>query len=179
MIENNDISSADGLGVIFLVGFMGCGKTTLGRKLASRLGYVFIDLDHILEEKAGMTIAAYFSTHGEDAFRNMESIILKNTPYPEQAIVSTGGGLPCFFDNMQWMNQKGKTIYIKLSPKTLAGRLENEKEERPLLREHHGEALVTFIANKLIEREPFYNQATIVTDGLSLTAEQVEGLLKI
>ncbi|WP_295675569.1 shikimate kinase [uncultured Mucilaginibacter sp.] len=169
----------DGLGIIFLVGFMGCGKTTLGRKLANRLGYEFMDLDHILEAQEGMTIAEYFAKHGEEAFRKLESQVLKQTNYPEHAIVSTGGGLPCFFDNMDWMNAHGKTIYIKLSPKTLVTRLENEKEERPLLRQHNGEALVTFIADKLAEREPFYSQARIVADGLSLTAEKVEETLRI
>lgn len=168
-----------GPGIIFLVGFMGCGKTTLGRKLANRLGYDFMDLDHVLEAQEGITIAEYFARFGEDAFRELESGVLKQTKYPENAIVSTGGGLPCFFNNMDWMNAHGKTIYIKLSPKTLATRLENEKEERPLLRQHHGDALVAFIADKLTEREPFYSQAAIIADGLSLTAEKVEGLLKI
>ncbi|MDR3695824.1 shikimate kinase [Mucilaginibacter sp.] len=179
MSQNNIKSTSEGLGIIFLVGFMGCGKTTLGRKLANRLGYDFIDLDHILEAQERMTIAEYFAKFGENAFRELESEVLKQTQYPEHAVVSTGGGLPCFFDNMDWMNTHGKTIYIKLSPKTLATRLENEKEERPLLRQHHGEALVAFITDKLTEREPFYGQATIIADGLSLTAEKVEELLKI
>jgi shikimate kinase len=165
------------MGLIFLVGFMGSGKTTLGRKLASRLGYPFMDLDHILEAQAGMTIAEYFATHGEDAFRKLESEVLKQTEYPADAVISTGGGLPCFFDNMDWMNSHGKSVYIKLSPKTLATRLENEKTHRPLLREKHGEDLIAFIEEKLAEREPFYNRATIVSDGLSLTAEKVEKLL--
>lgn len=164
-------------GLIFLIGFMGSGKTTLGRKLSSRLGYPFMDLDHILEAKVGMTIANFFSEFGEDAFRKLESEVLKQTDYPGHAVISTGGGLPCFFDNMDWINAHGRSIYIKLSPKTLADRLEKEKEQRPLLREKHGEALIAFIADKLIEREPFYSQAAIITDGLSLTAEKVEQLL--
>jgi len=165
-------------GLIFLIGFMGSGKTTLGRKLAARLGYPFMDLDHILEAQAGMTIAQYFSEFGEDAFRKLESEVLKQTNYPQHAVVSTGGGLPCFFDNMQWINAHGRSVYIKLPPKTLASRLENEKEQRPLLREKHGEALIGFIADKLVEREHYYSQATFITDGLSLTAEKVEQLLK-
>ena len=175
-IENNP-DRQSGLGIIFLIGFMGSGKTTLGRKLASRLGYMFMDLDHVLEAQEGVTIAEYFAKHGEDAFRKLESEVLKKARYPDHAIVSTGGGLPCFFDNMDWMNAHGKTVYIKLSPKTLADRLENEKEKRPLLTEHHGEALVQFIEGKLEEREPFYNQANIIANGLSLTAEKVEELL--
>lgn len=166
-----------GLGLIFLIGFMGSGKTTLGRKLASRLGYMFMDLDHIFEAQEGMTIGEYFAKYGEDAFRQLESEVLKNNPYPENAVIATGGGLPCFFDNIEWMNAHGKTIYIKLAPKTLADRLQNEKDERPLLRERHGEALVQFIAEKLEEREPYYNKANIIANGLSLTAERVEELL--
>ena len=171
-------SEEKGLGLIFLVGFMGCGKTTLGRKLASRLGYEFMDLDHVLEAQAGMSIAEYFSSFGEDAFRKLESDVLKQTYYPEHAVISTGGGLPCFFDNMQWINAHGRSLYIQLSPKTLADRLEHEKVTRPLLRDKHGEELIAFIGEKLAEREPFYKQATFIANGLSLTAEKVEEMLK-
>jgi shikimate kinase len=179
IVTNNTPSEKNqGLGLIFLIGFMGSGKTTLGRKLASRLGYEFMDLDHILEANVGMTIAQYFSAHGEGAFRKLESELLKQIPYPENAVVSTGGGLPCFFDNIDWMNAHGKTVYINLSPKTLAGRLENEKDKRPVLRDH-GANLVNFIEGKLAERDKFYNQAQIIVDGLSLTAEKLEKLLRV
>jgi shikimate kinase len=173
----NADSSDGGFGLIFLTGFMGCGKTTLGKKLASRLGYEFFDLDHILEAQVRMSIAEYFSSFGEDAFRRLESEVLKETKYPQNAIVSTGGGLPCFFDNMQWMNNHGKTIYIKLPSKTLADRLENEKHTRPVLNGAKGKELVSFIEGKLAERDKFYNQAKIVADGLNLTAEKVVQLL--
>lgn len=162
---------------IFLIGFMGSGKTTLGRKLASRMGYEFIDLDHKLEQQVELSIAEYFQIFGEDAFRKLESDVLKRTAYPENAIVSTGGGLPCYFDNMDWMKANGKSVYIKLSPKTLADRLETGKEERPLLQDKHGDALVAFIEQKLVEREGFYSQASIIIDGLSLTAERLEQVI--
>ena len=162
---------------IFLIGFMGSGKTTLGRKLASRMDYEFIDLDHKLEQQVELSIAEYFQLFGEDAFRNLESQVLKKTLYPDNAIISTGGGLPCFFDNMDWMKANGKSVYIKLSPKTLADRLETGKEERPLLQDKHGDALVEFIEQKLDEREKFYSQASIIVDGLSLTAEKLEQVI--
>ena len=162
---------------IFLIGFMGSGKTTLGRKLASRMGYEFIDLDHKLEQQVELSIAEYFQLFGEDAFRKLESEVLKKTQYPENVIISTGGGLPCYFDNMDWMKANGKAVYIKLSPKTLADRLETGKEERPLLQDKHGDALVAFIEQKLDEREKFYSQASIIVDGLSLSAERLEQVL--
>ena len=167
-------NSPVGLGLIFLIGFMGCGKTTLGRKLAARLDYAFFDLDHIFEAQAGMSIAEYFAAFGEAAFREAESGVLKDTVYPANAVISTGGGLPCFFDNMEWMNAHGTTVYIKLSPKTLADRLEHEKHKRPVLNGRNEKELAAFIEEKLLEREVFYNKAKIIADGIGLTAEKTE-----
>jgi shikimate kinase len=166
------------MSLIFLIGFMGCGKTSWGKKLSAGLNYNFIDLDHSLEAKAGMTIAEYFAAHGEGAFRKLESEVLKQTDYPENTVVSTGGGLPCFFDHMDWMNRHGQTLYIKLSPKTLADRLENARVKRPLLHGKHGDELVTFIAEKLSEREGFYNQATHIVDGINMSVEGLTELVK-
>lgn len=165
------------MGLIFFTGFMGCGKTTWSRKLATHLGYEFIDLDHVLEEQAGMTIAEYFSSFGEEAFRRLESDVLKQTVYPSNTVVSTGGGLPCFFDNMDWMNTHGKTVYIQLSPKTLVDRLEKGKAKRPLLRDKHGDELLNFIASKLSEREPYYLQAQYIANGIEMNVEYLEQLI--
>lgn len=164
--------------LIFFTGFMGCGKTTWSRKLAAHLGYDFIDLDHLLEEQAGITIAEYFSANGEEAFRILESEVLKQTPYTNSTVISTGGGLPCFFDNMEWMNAHGKTVYIKLSPKTLVDRLEKGKAKRPLLQEKEGDELLAYITQKLAEREQFYMQAKYIADGISLSVEGLEALIK-
>jgi shikimate kinase len=163
---------------VFLIGFMGCGKTTLGRKLATRLNAPFFDLDTLLEERAGMSIAEYFSSFGETAFRVAESEMLKGTAYPDNAVVSTGGGLPCFFDNLEWMKAKGTVVYIRLTPKALASRLEHGKDERPLLRDKHGDDLVNFIGGKLTEREPYYLQAQVIADGLGLTADKLIDILE-
>ncbi|MVN90434.1 shikimate kinase [Mucilaginibacter aquatilis] len=162
---------------IFLIGYMGSGKTTLGRKLATRLNYQFIDLDHVLEEQAGMTIAEYFASFSETAFRVAESEILKSTAYPENAVISTGGGLPCFFDNMEWMNANGTTLYINLNPKALISRLGNNKDDRPILRDKHGDELLAFITEKLEERNAFYLKANLIADGLNLTAERAAALI--
>jgi shikimate kinase len=167
---------------VYLIGFMGCGKTSWGKKLATGLGYNFIDLDHVLEAQVGSTIAEYFASHGEEAFRKLESEVLKQTEYPENVIVSTGGGLPCFFDNMDWMNNHGQTLYIQLSPKGLASRLENAKTPRPVLQGKKGEELVAFIEHKLAEREGFYLQATHYVDGIDMSVEklvEIVGLDKV
>lgn len=176
-MQNTTENTNYNAGRIFLVGYMGCGKTTLGKKLAARLNCPFIDLDHVLEAQEGISIADYFAAHGEAAFRQLESSVLKNTAYPHKAVVSTGGGLPCFFDHMDWMKAYGQVVYIKLNAKVLAGRLENNKDDRPILRHKHGDELIAFIDEKLSEREPFYSQANIIAEGLSLTAEKVEQLL--
>jgi shikimate kinase len=165
------------MGLIFFTGFMGCGKTTWSRKLAAHLGYEFIDLDHVLEAQVGMTIAEYFSSFGEDAFRKLESDVLKSTDYPANAVVSTGGGLPCFFDNMDWMNAHGKTVYIQLSPKTLMDRLEKGKAKRPVLGGRHGEELLEFIAFKLSERESYYSQAKYIANGIDMSVEYLKQLI--
>lgn len=158
---------------IFLIGFMGCGKTTLGLKLASRSGSEFFDLDHLIAEKEGMTIGEYFSAYGEDQFRKLESAVLKETAYSANAIISTGGGVPCFFDNMEWMNDQGITVYIKLPPAVLASRLEQDKNQRPVLQANKGEALIAFIEQKLTVREPFYQHAKVIVNGSDLTAEKL------
>ena len=165
---------------VYLIGFMGCGKTSWGKKLAAGLGYNFIDLDHTLEAQVGCTIAEYFASHGEEAFRKLESEVLKQTEYPENVIVSTGGGLPCFFDNMDWMNAHGQSVYMKLTPKALASRLEHAKTPRPVLQGKKGEELVAFIESKLAERESFYSQASITAESfVDLTPENILRLLNL
>lgn len=159
---------------IFLIGFMGCGKTTLAKKLSARLSYQLIDLDHQIEEKVGCSVASYFSSHGEDAFRKMESETLKTLAYDENTVIATGGGTPCYFDNMEWMNQNGTTIYIEMSPAALASRLEKGKTKRPLLKGLDETEIIDFISDKLEERNPYYSQASLVIPGLGLTVELLE-----
>jgi len=163
---------------VFLIGFMGCGKTTLGKKLASKMGFTFVDLDKLIEQTAGKSIPAYFSEHGEGAFRELERDVLQTAELPENAIVATGGGAPCYFNNMEWMNNEGLTVYISLPPGALASRLEKAEEVRPVLKDYKGEALVQFIAGKLEERGPFYSKAKITASGLGLTADKLWAAIK-
>jgi shikimate kinase len=164
---------------VFLVGFMGSGKTTIGKKLANYLKYDFIDLDKLIESKVGMSIVAYFELHGENAFRDIEKDILQKTEFPENVIIATGGGAPCFGDNMSWMNENGLVAYLSLSPKALANRLENSKTDRPLIRNLKGDELEGFISTKLAEREPFYNQSKFVVSASDLTAERLAFYLNL
>lgn len=166
--------SNEGARIIFLIGFMGSGKTHEGKLLAEKLGLPFIDLDTWIEEKEGQTIASIFSNQGEGYFRLQESQAIKDVYHylidqnnNNQAslrfkgIVSTGGGAPCFFDNMDWMNQHGVTIWLNLPVEILMDRLNKEKEKRPLLADKADEELKAFITVKLNERNAFYSRATL------------------
>ena len=162
---------------VFLIGFMGCGKTTLGEKLASKNGFTFIDLDKAIEQVAGKTIPQYFAEHGEAAFRELERDVLQSTDFPHNSVIATGGGAPCYFDNIDWMNTQGVTVYIAVPPAALASRLEKAEEVRPVLKDYKGEALIQFIAGKLDEREAFYRKAQITASGLGLNAEKLWTIL--
>lgn len=157
---------------IFLVGFMGCGKSTKAKQLANRLNCPVIDLDAVIVAEQGKTIAEYFAENGEDAFRKLESETLKNYNYPATCVVATGGGLPCFFDNMEWMNANGKTIYLQMTPPQLVSRLHN-REKRPLLKGMDDEQLLAFIEMKLKERDTYYTQAQLVVNAFDLDVEEL------
>ena len=157
---------------VFLIGFMGCGKSTKAKLLASRLNCSVIDLDAVIVAAQGKSIADYFAENGEAAFRTLESNTLKNYDYPETCVVATGGGLPCFFDNMEWMNANGRTVYLQMTPPQLVSRLHN-REKRPLLKGMDDEQLLAFVEMKLSERNAFYTQAQIVVNAFDLDVEEL------
>lgn len=160
---------------IYIIGFMGSGKTTAGRKLASALKWDFIDLDLLIEKREKLFIKDIFTRKGEDYFRMVESDLLKNPGLSDAKnyVISVGGGAPCFFDNMDFMLTEGIVIYLRMTPGQLRKRLEKETEVRPLLNNLHGNDLLKLIQEKLAAREPFYNRATITTDGYSFSTETV------
>ena len=162
---------------IFLIGFMGCGKSTFGKKLAAKINCDFIDLDHEFEKAMGVSIRDYFAENGEEAFRKQESRILQAFNYPMNCVVATGGGTPCFYDNMKWMNRNGLTVYLEMSATALAARLEKGKAKRPLIKDLNELEIVEFIENKLAERSSFYNQAFITLSGLDITPERLKSRL--
>jgi shikimate kinase len=163
---------------IFLIGFMGSGKSTLGKRLSIKMHYPFIDMDKAIEASVGMSISEYFKQYGEDKFRETENRMLKESDFPENVIIATGGGAPCFFDNLEWMNKLGLTIYLSLSPKALAQRLANATEERPVLKGLKGEELEKFITERLTQREEFYKKAQLTIKGADQTPERLTKLLK-
>jgi shikimate kinase len=156
---------------------MGCGKSTMGRKLAKQLGYDFIDLDQEIEKRTDTTIGNYFSANGEMAFRELERKTLQEFDYPLNCIVATGGGAPCYFDNMDWMNANGTTVYIEMSPLALARRLEKGKEKRPLLKDLNETQMIAFIEGKLAEREDYYKRAKLIVEGINLSADALSALI--
>jgi shikimate kinase len=165
---------------IFLIGFMGSGKSTIGSGLARKIGYDFVDMDHLIEETAGMTIPGIFSEHGEKVFRKWEHDILLELCQLEKIVVSTGGGAPCHNDLIRIMNEHGITVYIRLPVSVLKDRLMNSKTERPLIRGKNEAELLQFIHSLLEEREPFYNQARITVDGSNLEVrELIEALNRL
>lgn len=158
---------------IFLIGFMGSGKTTLGKKLAKLLELKFIDLDQVIVDRINMSIPDYFKAFGEEQFRQLEREVLQEQA-GQAAIVSTGGGSPCFYDNMDWILQNGISIYLVLSVKALHHRLQQSNiATRPALKGLQGDALLAFIEEKLSEREPYYKQADIHIDQLNTTLESI------
>ena len=160
--------------LIYLIGYMGVGKTTIGKKLAKQLDLSFIDLDKHIESKYRQTIPQLFETKGEVEFRNIEHKALVEVSQIENIVISTGGGTPCFHDNMTIMNQSGLTLYIHAEVEELAARLGASKNVRPIIAGKSREELIPFITEHLAEREQFYNQANVIfkTDSL-ITSEEV------
>ena len=149
---------------IIIIGYMGAGKTTVGKALAKELGVMFYDLDWYIESRMRKTVKQIFDEIGEEGFRKIERNMLHEVAEFENVVVSCGGGTPCFFDNMDYMNQWGETIYLKASPETLHTHLKMGKGVRPLLLNKTPEEVEIFIREQLKLREPFYNKAKHIID---------------
>jgi shikimate kinase len=157
---------------------MGSGKTTLGGKIAEMLGIGFVDTDKIIEAKYHKTVSEIFNKFGQQYFREIERNTLLEVADFEDVLIATGGGVPCFFDNMNLMNSCGDTIYIRLMPEELTARLAaTDVGKRPLLQGKTDAELTEFIKNALMEREKFYLQAKYIVNGTD--QEIVENIVKI
>lgn len=144
---------------IFLIGYMGAGKTTLGRALAKEIGAEFIDLDCYIENRMRKSIAQIFAEKGEDGFRDIERRILHEAGEFENVVISTGGGTPCFFDNIEYMNRQGTTVFLDVPVERLFIRLSIARKKRPLIMNKNDEELRSFIVEQLEKRLPHYNKA--------------------
>jgi shikimate kinase len=158
---------------VYIIGFMGSGKTTTGLKLARLLGWKFTDLDKCIEEHTGLSIPEIFETHGEKWFRKIESEMLRNLDSDTNMVVSTGGGAPCYEDNMDYMLETGLTLYLKLTPGQLKSRLTGTDGERPLIKDLGEEGLLPFIEKRLPEREKWYGRAELTFDGFDTDLKQI------
>ena len=143
---------------------MGAGKTTMGRALAKELGLQFYDLDWYIENRRRKKVAQIFEEQGEEGFRLIERNMLHEVAEFEDVVISCGGGTPCFFDNMDYMNQQGQVVYLRCQPEVLHGHLLMGKVERPLLKGKTPEELIAFIRQQLTVREPFYSKARYQLD---------------
>lgn len=152
--------------ILFLIGMPGSGKSTLGPQLAQQLGYEFIDLDIHIEKAEGQTIAEIFEQRGEDTFREIEALALREvvTTSSKSIILACGGGTPCYHDSMQWMLAKGFVIYLKEDKDVLIKRIESQSNKRPLLKDNPAKK----IGDLLQMRSPIYEQATLICTKPSL-----------
>ena len=164
---------------IFLVGYMGAGKTTLGRALAKELGIQFIDLDGYIEERLCKSVSQIFAEKGEESFREIERRMLHEAGEFENVVISTGGGTPCFFDNIEYMNSQGATVFLDVPVERLFIRLSIARKKRPLIMNKSDEELRSFIAEQLAKRMPHYSKAKqrFISDQLE-DARQIEASVK-
>lgn len=153
---------------IFIIGYMGCGKTTFGRALAAATGLQFIDLDQYIEQRQHATVRQIFDLHGESGFRKIERDLLHEVADFEDCIISCGGGTPCFFDNISHMKSKGTTLWLKANEDVLLERLVRKREKRPLLAGKTDEEIRELIGRQLEQRSPYYSQASIIWEGNTL-----------
>jgi len=154
---------------IFIIGYMGAGKSSMGKAIAPIFNFKHIDLDIYIEKNLDTTIQKIFNSKGEEYFRKVEHNSLKKIIENEDNfILSVGGGTPVFFDNMEMMKKSGITVYLKLNPKVLLSRLFNSRKKRPLIEEISKEELLDYITKNLEKREHYYNQANLIIDSLNL-----------
>ncbi len=163
---------------IYLIGYMGSGKSTLGKKLARKLGLPFMDMDNTIEHETGLSVAAYFKTHGELEFRKRESeLIQKMTQVDQPTVISTGGGSPCFHDNLEKMNASGITVYLRRSAKELSKRINHSKKARPLVDHFNLQELESFVESHLKEREKYYLQSNYILSREEQTLHGLQNLI--
>lgn len=162
---------------IYLIGYMYSGKTTVGHKLATRLGYQWIDLDQMLETTFHTTVPIFFKRYGEEAFRKIEQKLLHSTAELDNIVISTGGGTPCHFDNIEWMNLHGTSVYFDVTIETLLRRASQSKKPRPILAGMTEEERSLYVRQQLSQRLPYYQKANIIFPADQPDLDQLIGLV--
>ena len=155
---------------------MGAGKTTAAKRLAHRLGWEVADTDALFEEKYRISIDDFFQKYDEPLYRKLESEILKSTESLDKVVISTGGGTACYFDNMDWMNQHGLTVFMRISPAAAVDRVLHSRHKRPLARGKTEAELMEFVSQHYAARMPFYERAQITVKSEDL---DLEGLIEL
>ena len=164
---------------IFLIGFMGTGKSHWGKIWASQFNLKFIDLDNEIEKKLGLRVDEIFEKKGEDYFRIVEVETLIETQQNDNCIIACGGGTPCFKNNMDWMNNNGLTVLLNSTPSKILENIINDNKERPLLKKINKGELLFFIEMKLKERMEFYNKAKVQLQAFELNSNSMDAILNI
>ncbi|MBL4585756.1 MAG: AAA family ATPase [Flavobacteriales bacterium] len=162
---------------IFLIGYMGCGKSTVAKKLANKLGLKVVDLDAEIVNATGKSIPEIFMSKGESGFRQLEKSMLQKWFKTDGFVMATGGGTPCFFESMDEMSGVGTTIYLQMTAKALVDRLSESKEERPILKGLSKEKMLKKVSGQLAKREKFYKKAMLTVNGVNLDIEELIGSL--
>ncbi len=162
---------------IYLIGYMAAGKSRLGKELAAIASMQFVDLDDLFEARYRISIIDFFDKYNEEVFRKLEQEILHETQFCNDSIISTGGGTPCFFDNMKFIRQNGKSVYIRVAPASLSSRLLTIRRKRPLLKDLPPLELEPFIIQQLAEREHYYLEADYIVDGPEVDPAEIVKLI--
>ena len=163
---------------IFLIGFMGAGKTTLAKKLAKKLAYTWLDTDQEIEKKEGMKVSEIFEVRGEAYFRALEKLLVDELIPHQNIIIATGGGLPCFNNLMENLNQLGTTIYLERTPKELFQRVKQATNSRPLIAHKTDEELLEYIESTMEKRREIYIKSKIIADRFSQTPRKLMALIQ-
>ena len=159
---------------IYLIGFMGCGKSHWGKQLSKKLSLPYFDLDEEIEKEEGKTITEIFAYNGEEYFRQKEKDVLYTiTENHKSFVLATGGGTPCYFNNIEYMNKNGTSVWFNCSVDCLFHRLVKEKDKRPLIRDLSDDQLRSFIIKKFGDRKIFYRQASVIINEDDISLEKI------
>lgn len=177
-LKTSEFCSFEGMKNVFLIGYMGVGKTTIGKKLANRLGLEFVDLDAVIEQDQKQNISEIIRTQGEKHFREIEEEKLIEISKKNNLLISTGGGTPCFHNNMDVILENGVSIYLKMDEKSLVNRLEKNTESRPLIAGKNRMELEAFVTQHLQERKSHYERADLQFEMLNVNAARLNDLVE-